>query len=507
VKKLLHTISSKVFGNFVRQEPVVETPAAEPPGKAKESKGNRRPRKQSPKRDSEPWSVKQFSVPPRPDSKRFHDFALPDVIMHAIADLEFKYCTPIQAQVLEPATQGKSVLGQAQTGTGKTAAFLISLFTQYLKQDQGEQRAPGTPKALVIAPTRELVIQIINDAEALGKYAPLRFIALYGGMDYERQRRKLESGPVDLVAATPGRLLDFSRQRAIDLRKVNTLVIDEADRMLDMGFIPDVKQIIAKLPPKDRRQTMFFSATLTDDVKRLAIQWVKDPVTVTIEPDQVAVDTVSQLVYSVRSRDKFKLLYNLLQQDGMSRVLVFCNRRDLTQRLAEELERFAVCCGLLSGAVPQKQRLRILDEFREGRVPILVATDVAGRGIHVDEISHVINYDFPYEPEDYVHRIGRTGRAGLTGTAISFACEDESFIIPEIETYIGESLTCRQPDEHLLADLPRPTGARRPQSRSDDRPRHGGDRGAPRSGERGAGNRRSSSVRDSRTGGRSRERR
>ena len=507
VKKLLHSISSKVFGSSVKQEPVVEAPATKPPGKRKGSTGDRRPRKPSPKRKSEAWSVKQFSVPAREDCKRFHDFELPDAIMHAIADLEFKYCTPIQAQVLEPATQGKSVMGQAQTGTGKTAAFLISLFTQYLKQSGGEQRAPGTPKALVIAPTRELVIQIVKDAEALSKYAPLRFLALYGGMDYERQRRQLESGSIDLVAATPGRLLDFARQRAINLRQVDTLVIDEADRMLDMGFIPDVKQIVAKLPPKEKRQTMFFSATLTDDVKRLSKQWVKDPVMVTIEPEQVAVETVSQLVYTVSSRDKFKLLYNLLQQDGMSRVLVFCNRRDLTQRLAEELERFAVHCGLLSGAVPQKQRLRILDDFREGRIPILVATDVAGRGIHVDEISHVINYDFPYEPEDYVHRIGRTGRAGLAGTAISFACEDESFIIPDIETYIGDSLTCRQPDEHLLSELPRPSGPRRPQSRSGNRPRGGSDRDGHRTGGRGSSNRRSRSVRDSRAGGRPRERR
>lgn len=424
--------------------------------------------------------------------------------MHAVADLEFKYCTPIQEQVLTPATRGENVMGQAQTGTGKTAAFLIALFTQYLKQEQGQKRAPGTPKALVIAPTRELVIQIIKDAEALSKYTPLRCLALYGGMDYERQRRNLESSPVDLVAATPGRLLDFARQGTINLRNVTALVIDEADRMLDMGFIPDVKQIIAKLPSKEKRQTMFFSATLTDDVGRLANQWVKDPVMVAIEPDQVAVDTVSQLVYSVNSRNKFKLLYNLLQQESMTRVLVFCNRRDLTQRLVEELERFEVRCGLLSGAVPQKQRLRILDDFREGRVPTLVATDVAGRGIHVDEISHVINYDFPYEPEDYVHRIGRTGRAGLNGIAISFACEDESFIIPDIEAYIGEPLTCRQPDEHLLADLPRPTGSRRSHSKSDSRPRRGGSSGGPRGGNRTSGSRRSGSSGGSRHGGRSR---
>lgn len=224
--------------------------------------------------------------------------------------------------------------------------------------------------------------------------------------------------------------------------------------MLDMGFIPDVRSIVRRLPPKTERQTLLFSATLTEDVCRLASQWMDDPVVAEIEPEQVAVDTIHQLVYAVASKDKFTLLYNLLRQPECSRVIVFGNRRDSTQHLADTLMRYGIHCGLLSGAIDQKKRLRILEDFKEGRVPVLVATDVAGRGLHVDEITHVINFDFPYEADDYVHRIGRTGRAGLLGTAISFACEDESFIIPEIETYIGRSLECRQPEEHLLTKLP-----------------------------------------------------
>ena len=381
---------------------------------------------------------------------RFQDFDLPPEIMHAIADLGFQYCTPIQALSLAHALAGKNVAGRAQTGTGKTAAFLIALLTRYLRHPAGRPTKEAAPRALVIAPTRELVIQICRDADSVGKYCGLRYLAVYGGMDHERQRRELAAGPVDLLVATPGRLLDYAQSRMVDLSQVDTLVIDEADRMLDMGFIPDVRRIVGRLPPPDRRCTMLYSATLNDDVMRLASQWMTEPVRVEIEADNMAVSTITQQVYIVAAREKFNVLYNLLRLHATSRVLVFCNRRDSTEYVSEKLRRNGIACEMLSGDVQQNRRLRALEDFRSGKVRVVVATDVAGRGIHVDDIGFVVNYDFPYEPEDYVHRIGRTGRAGQIGTAISFADENESFIIPEIEKFIGEPLKCVHPDDELL---------------------------------------------------------
>jgi ATP-dependent RNA helicase RhlB len=441
------------------------------------------PRVQKPEPQPEvEWSPEDFKVPPREGETRFHDMDIPDEIMHAIADLEFQYCMPIQAKVLPHAVKGENVAGRAQTGTGKTAAFLISIFSWMLRKPLQGKPPAGTPRALVIAPTRELVIQIAKDAEALARYTPFRCLAVYGGMDYNKQESALRNDRIDLIAATPGRLLDFCNRRVIDLGRAEFLIIDEADRMLDMGFIPDVKRIIRRTPPKDRRRTMLYSATLTEDVLRLASQWMPDPVICEVEPEKVTVDTVTQVVYSVQTRAKFALLYNLITQRDMKRVLVFGNRRDSTERVADRLERRGVNCALLSGAVAQKRRLRILEEFREGKIQVVVATDVAGRGLHIDDIDYVINFDFPYEPEDYVHRIGRTGRAGAEGTAISFACEEESFIIPDIEAYIGMQLQCLQPEEELLA---RPPRASRPPARR-DRDRGGGRSGGrPRSGSRG----------------------
>ena len=405
------------------------------------------------------WDPASFPVPPAEGKKRFPDFDLPPEILHAIADLGFQYCTPIQALSLDHALAGRNVAGRAQTGTGKTAAFLISLLTRYLRHPAGRPARAATPRALVIAPTRELVIQICSDADSLGKYCGLRYLAVYGGMDHERQRRELASGPVDLLVATPGRLLDYVQSRTVDLSQVDTLVIDEADRMLDMGFIPDVRRIVGRLPPPDRRCTMLYSATLDDAVMRLAAQWMTAPVRVEVEPEHVAVDTVTQQVFIVAAREKFNVLYNLLRRHADRRVLVFCNRRDSTEFVAEKLRRHGIPCEMLSGDVQQNRRLRALEDFRAGKVRVVVATDVAGRGIHVDDIGFVVNYDFPYEPEDYVHRIGRTGRAGHAGTAISFADENESFAIPGIEKFIGEPLKCLHPDDDLL--LP-PSDHRRP---------------------------------------------
>jgi len=435
-------------------EPAAETDKTEsaPPEGGSRKKRPRRRRKKS----KESWSLDQFQVPEKPGETRFHDLDLPDRIMHAIADLGFKYCTPIQAKTLIHVHAGRNVSGRAQTGTGKTAAFLITMFSKFLREPLQGERPLGTPRALVLAPTRELAIQIVKDAEDLGKYCRFNCLAVYGGLEVKKQKNRLDKRPVDLIVATPGRLLDFVRRKLIDLKKVEILVIDEADRMLDMGFIPDVKRIIRHTPPKAKRRTMLFSATLTEDVLRLAGQWMPDPVICEVEPEQVAVETVDQIVYIVTSRDKFKLLYNILQQRNDNRTLIFGNRRDHTQALASKLKKHGIPCELLSGAVPQKKRLRILEAFRTGEIKVVVATDVAGRGLHVKDIGLVVNYEFPYEAEDYVHRIGRTGRAGEAGTAISFACEDESFIIPDIEKYIGNPLKCTMPDEELMARVPKP---------------------------------------------------
>ncbi len=402
------------------------------------------------------WNPASFVVEPVEGKKRFHDFDLPSEVMHAIADLGFSYCTEIQALSLQNALDGKNVAGKAQTGSGKTAAFLVAILTRYLRTPESRSKTGGTPRALVLAPTRELVIQICKDADALGKYCNLRSLAVYGGMDYERQKKELLDAPVDLLVATPGRLLDFCNQRVINLSSVDTLVIDEADRMLDMGFIPDVRRIIGRLPAKDKRATMLYSATLTDDVMRLASQWMEAPVKAEVESEHNATDTVRQVVYVVRAEDKFKVLFNHIALHPDARAIVFCNRKATTEDVYESLKVRGVCCEMLSGDVNQNRRLQVLDAFREGKIKIVVATDVAGRGIHVDDIEYVINFDFPYEAEDYVHRIGRTGRAGNTGIAISFADEDESFAIPEIEEYINEPLKCTMigGDDPLLKDLP-----------------------------------------------------
>ncbi len=397
-----------------------------------------------------------FAVPEKEGQTRFHDLGLPDAVLHAIADAGFQYCTPIQAEILPDCIQGRDAFGRAQTGTGKTAAFLITVLTRMLAKPQKGKRPAGTPRVLIIAPTRELVLQIAAEADLLAKYCPFSIVSVFGGMDYEKQRKRLHGKPVDIVVATPGRLLDFKRRRDLDLRQVEMLIIDEADRMLDMGFIPDVRKIIYSTPHKSKRQTMLFSATLTPEVSRLAEQWTRSPVTVEIEPEQVAVDTVEQIVYIVTSEEKLTLLYNILTQKKLDRVIVFCNRKDETRRLADLLSRYNINCAILSGDIRQQTRVRTLDKFKSGKIRVLVATDVAGRGIHIEGMDHVINYTLPRDPEDYVHRIGRTGRAGAAGTSISFADEEDSFNIPAVEKLIGNELPCIYPQEEWLAPLPPP---------------------------------------------------
>ena len=402
------------------------------------------------------WDPASFVVEPLEGKMRFQDLDLPGEVMHGIADLGFKYCTEIQSLSLEAALAGKNVAGKAQTGSGKTAAFLVAILTRYLRTPESRAKTGGTPRALVIAPTRELVIQICKDADAIGRYCGLRCLAVYGGMDYDRQRKELLDAPVDLLVATPGRLLDFVKTRVINLGSVDTLVIDEADRMLDMGFIPDVRRIIGYLPPKDKRATMLYSATLTETVMRLAAQWMAEPFKAEVASETNATDTVRQVVYIVRAADKFTVLFNHIALHPEARTIVFCNRKSTTEDVYASLKVRGVNVEMLSGDVNQNKRLKVLEDFRDGKIRILVATDVAGRGIHVDDIGYVINFDFPYEAEDYVHRIGRTGRAGNTGIAISFADENESFAIPEIEEYIKEPLKCTMIGEGdpLLKDIP-----------------------------------------------------
>ncbi len=425
------------------------------------------------------WDLSQFVVPEQAGKTRFHDLDLPEEVMHAIADLGFEYCSPIQARSLPYALNGQDVVGKAQTGTGKTAAFLLAIIDDLIKHPLTEERFAGEARALIIAPTRELVLQIGEDAKLLTTYTDLKVQTLVGGMDYGKQQRRLHDELVDIVVATPGRLLDFCGNQDIYLDQVEVLVIDEADRMLDMGFIPQLRRIIRLTPQKSHRQTLMFSATFSDDVKHLIEQWTVDRVTVEIEPESVATATVDQRVYLASANEKYKLLYNILKQDNVESLIVFANRRDEARNLWEKLKAHGYAAGLLSGEIAQNQRVSTLAKFKDGNLKVLVATDVAGRGIHIDGVSHVVNLTLPEEPEDYIHRIGRTGRAGEKGTSISFACEDDAFRLMPIQQLLGEDLKCEQPPESLLEEPPE---VKVPSSRhSNNRARQGNRSGGRRS--------------------------
>ncbi len=429
--------------------PAAETQVISQPARSR-PKTERPRRERAPKPVVAPWSVDEFAVEPQEGKTRFHDFPLAPELMHAIQDLGFPYCTPIQAGVLGFTLKGKDAIGRAQTGTGKTAAFLISIITQLTQTPPPKERYMGEPRALIIAPTRELVVQIAKDAAALTKYTDLNVMTFVGGMDFDKQLKQLEARHCDILVATPGRLLDFNQRGEVHLDMVEVMVLDEADRMLDMGFIPQVRSIIRQTPHKGERQTLLFSATFTDDVMNLAKQWTTDPAIVEIESENVASDNVEQHIYAVASADKYKLLYNLINDNGWSRVMVFANRKDDVRRIEERLVRDGVNAAQLSGDVPQHKRIKTLEGFREGKIRVLVATDVAGRGIHIDGISHVINFTLPEVPDDYVHRIGRTGRAGADGVSISFAGEDDSYQLPSIEEKLGRKISCETPPTELL---------------------------------------------------------
>ena len=408
--------------------------------RAANGKGGNKPNRNKPRKKSEPkWDISQFTVEPAEGKTRFHDLNLDDRIMRGIHKLGFEYCSPIQAESLPLTLAGHDLVGKAQTGTGKTAAFLITVL-QKLLTTQPAERYASEPRALILAPTRELALQIAKDADGLAKYTDLNIVTVLGGVDYDKQRDQLMNQVVDIVVATPGRLLDYLQQKTVFLDQVEMLVIDEADRMLDMGFIPDLKRIIRGTPEKKIRQTQLFSATFPQDVMNLSSSWTYMPEQVVIEPESVATETVDQHFYLVEESEKVNILARYLQRKDIDKAIIFGNRRDTTRDLADALNKKGVKALLLSGEVAQQKRLKTLDRFKSGESKILVATDVAGRGIHVDGITHVFNYNLPDDPEDYVHRIGRTGRAGTSGIAISFIDEYEAYGLPDLESYLGKKV-------------------------------------------------------------------
>lgn len=414
------------------------------------------------------WHISQFKVEEAEGKVRFHDLFLPIALMRAIQDVGYEYCSPIQAMTLPYALDGFDCIGKAQTGTGKTAAFLITAITDLLEH-RLEEQFQGEPRALILAPTRELALQIEADAKSLTKFSRLKVCALVGGMDFDKQQKQLMEQRIDILVATPGRLIDFMNRKMVFLDQIELLVIDEADRMLDMGFIPDIKTIVRATPKTENRQTLLFSATFSQDILNLVDRWTNDPVRIEVEPKVKTSDDVEQHVFLVSSDEKYNVLKRIVQQDDADRVMVFANRRDIVRDLSEKLKADGVPCQVLSGEVPQNKRIRTLDGFKEGKFEVLVATDVAGRGIHVDGVSHVINFTLPEDAEDYVHRIGRTGRAGKKGVSISFACEDDSFQIPAIEEYIKRKIDLEQLPDHLLADgLKAPVVVAEPEVKTDE---------------------------------------
>jgi ATP-dependent RNA helicase RhlB len=410
----------------------------------------------------------------------FESLDIPESVKRGIADLGYIRCTPIQAQTLPVALAGRDVAGQAQTGTGKTAAFLIALFNRLLTEPIPVNKPSAAPRAIVIAPTRELAVQIHKDAEGIAKYAGLRLAIVFGGVDYEKQRRILEEG-VDVLIGTPGRIIDYFKQHVFELRHIQVAVMDEADRMFDLGFIKDIRFILRRLPPPTERLTMMFSATLSHRVMELAYEHMNNPELIRIEPDKMTVDRVKQVLYFPSTEEKIPLLMGLLRRIDARRTMVFVN----TKRIAEVLERTLTANGFvaqaLSGDVPQNKRLKMMRDFHDGEIAVLIATDVASRGLHIPDVSHVFNFDLPNDAEDYVHRIGRTARAGAEGDAISFGCEEYAISLPDIENYIGNQIPRAAIDVVDLADVTAPPPAvwrerapRPGQSRGGGRPGGGG---------------------------------
>lgn len=406
-------------------------------------------------------------------------------LMRGIEESGFTRCTPIQAQTLPFALAGRDVAGQAQTGTGKTAAFLVGLFQSLLAKPAEPSRGATSIRALIIAPTRELAIQIHQDAITLGRHTGLRIAVVYGGVDYEKQRRDLEGG-VDVLIGTPGRIIDYFKQHVFELREAQAVVLDEADRMFDLGFIADIRYLLRRLPPPDRRQSMLFSATLSQRVLELAYEHMNDPALVRIEPEKITADRVRQVMYYPAMEEKIPLLIGLLRKMDPHRTMVFVNTKRIAERLEDTLQANGIQAQALSGDVPQKKRMRFLQDFHDGKLAVLIATDVASRGLHIPEVSHVFNFDLPQDSADYVHRIGRTARAGAEGDAISFACEEYAVALPDIEKYIGRKIPFEPISADMLPEItwaprrPSPEGGHRGPRRGGPGGSGGGHRGGPR---------------------------
>jgi ATP-dependent RNA helicase RhlB len=384
----------------------------------------------------------------------FTNFDLHPLLQQGLDDSGFTRCTPIQEMTLPLALAGRDVAGQAQTGTGKTCAFLVALMNRLLTHSAVAERKDSDPRALVIAPTRELAIQIEKDAKAIGRHTGLRIALIYGGVDYDKQRQQLKDG-CDIIIATPGRLLDYHKQNVFGFNGVEVMVIDEADRMFDLGFIKDVRFIFRRLPVREQRQVLLFSATLSHRVLELAYEHMHNAEKLVVESDNVTADKVRQLVYFPAKEEKMPLLLNLLERTKAERSIIFVNTKAAAERITERVKRHGIRVGAISGDVPQLKRQKLLQRFQDGQLDILVATDVAARGLHIPAVSHVFNYDLPQDAEDYVHRIGRTARLGAEGDAISFACDLYAMSLPDIETYIGQSIPVASMDADLLI-MPKP---------------------------------------------------
>jgi ATP-dependent RNA helicase RhlB len=397
---------------------------------------------------------------------RFDSLDLDESLRAGIRDAGFDFCTPIQASTLPLALCGRDIAGQAQTGTGKTAAFLIAAYQRLLRNPKA-QDGQREPRVFILAPTRELAVQIANDAHLLGKHTGLRVALAYGGTDYEKQRAEIREG-IDVLIGTPGRIIDYYKQGVFKLDRVEVAILDEADRMFDLGFIKDIRYLLRRLPPHDQRLNMLFSATLSHRVLELAYEHMNDPELIRIEPDKVTADRVRQAIFFPSNPEKLPLLVGLIREMGTGRIMVFVN----TKREAERVEACLIANGIdalaISGDVPQKKRQSMMRKFLSGELPVLIGTDVASRGLHIPDVHYIINYDLPQDSEDYVHRIGRTARAGAAGDAISFGCETYAVSLPDIEEYIGHKIPVASYDPKLLPELKKFTTERR-EKRPNDR--------------------------------------
>lgn len=396
----------------------------------------------------------------------FESFDLHPSLLAGLNDAGFVRCTPIQALTLPIALQGHDIAGQAQTGTGKTAAFLVAVLNRLLIKPALVERKSGDPRAVILAPTRELAIQIEKDFRNIGRHTGLTSALVYGGVDYDKQREMLKEG-VDIVIATPGRIIDYLKQHVVSFRAVDVCVLDEADRMFDLGFIKDVRFLMRRMPPREQRQGMLFSATLSHRVLELAYEHMNSPEKVTAETESVTASRVRQVVYFPANEEKIPLLLNLLDKVGEHRSIVFINTKVMAERVTRALERHGHRVATLSGDVPQAKRERLLARFQKGDIEILVATDVAARGLHIPAVSHVFNFDLPQDAEDYVHRIGRTARLGAEGDAISFACDRYAMGLPDIEAYIEQKIPTASVDPEMLVVPPPRVRARAALSEED----------------------------------------